>query len=165
RVCEPYWNALAEHADLGIPVATALEREDIAFGAGDRWVSYCEPAADPPPGIGTDYEVFAAISALLGVAEEFTEGRDAAAWVRELYRRSIERCADLGVRLPPWQDFTSAGVGELPLDWNEPVAVSELRADPAAHPLATPSGKVELYSATRSGERRVGKEQRQRRGQ
>uniref|UniRef100_UPI0023F0AFDF molybdopterin-dependent oxidoreductase n=1 Tax=Ruania albidiflava TaxID=366586 RepID=UPI0023F0AFDF len=44
-VHEPYWNAMAKHADIVIPVATALEREDIAFGAGDRWVSYCEPAA------------------------------------------------------------------------------------------------------------------------
>src|SRR5690625_990358 len=150
-VHEPYWNAMAKHADIVIPVATALEREDIAFGAGDRWVSYCEPAADPPPGIGTDYVVFAEISALLGVEEEFTEGRDAATWVRELYRRSIDRCADLGVHLPPWQDFSSAGAVELPLDWDEPVAFSELRADPAAHPLATPSGKVELYSATIAG--------------
>ncbi len=95
--------------------------------------------------------MFTALAQRLGVAEAFTESRDAAAWVRELYRRSITRCADLGVALPPWEELVAAGAVELPLDWDEPVAFSELRADPAAHPLATPSGKVELYSATIAG--------------
>lgn len=150
-VHEPYWNAMAKHADIVVPVATALEREDIACGTGDRWVTYSEPAAQPPPGIRTDYEVFSAVAAHLGLAEEFTEGRDAAAWVRELYQRSIARSADLGLALPPWEELVSAGAVELALDWEEPVAFSALRADPAAHPLATPSGKVELYSATIAG--------------
>lgn len=150
-VHEPYWNASAKHADIVVPVATSLEREDIVSGTGDAWISHNQQAADPPPGIRTDYEVFSAVSALLGLEQEFTEGRDAAAWIRELYQRSIPRSASEGLRLPPWEEFVAAGAIELDLDWDEPVAFSRLREDPSAHPLATPSGKVELFSATVAG--------------
>lgn len=150
-VHEPFWNAVAKHADIVVPVATSLEREDIAFGIGDRWLVHNEQATAPPVGVRTDYEVFAEVARHLGLEEEFTEGRDARQWVRELYERSVTKSGGLGVTLPDFEEFTRIGALELPLEWEGPVAFSELRESPERHPLATPSGKVELYSATVAG--------------
>lgn len=148
---EPYWTSSAKHADIVVPVATSLEREDLALGSGDAWLVHNDAVAEPPPGIVTDYEVFGRICDRLGVEEEFTEGRDIGDWVREIYARTVRRCADAGIDLPDYRAFREAGAIELPLVWSGPVAFAELRESPEERPLATPSGRLELYSSRVAG--------------
>src|SRR5690606_30113904 len=85
-VHEAWWNANARHADIVLPVATPLEREDLALGSSDTTITAMHRAAAPPADVPTDHRAFAA-----------------------------------------------------------------LRADPDAHPIATPSGRVELVSDTVAG--------------
>lgn len=121
------------------------------MGTGDSWLVHNDAVAEPPPGVLSDHEVFRRICACLGVEQAFTEGRTSEEWVRELFARTVQRCADAGIALPAYEDFVTAGAVELPLLWEGPVAFAELRHDPDAYPLATPSGRVELFSSTVAG--------------
>ncbi len=147
-VHEPFWNAMTKHADIVMPVATSIEREDFSIGMADNWLSYMSPVAQAPEGILTDYEVFARITELMGCAQEFTEGRTAREWVAELYGRSIEKCAGLGIDLPDFEAFKALGAINLPMPRSARVAFADLREDPEQFPLKTPSGKIELFSET-----------------
>ncbi|WP_166999388.1 molybdopterin-dependent oxidoreductase [Paramicrobacterium fandaimingii] len=147
-VHEPYWNAHAKHADIVMPVATSMERQDFAIGMGDNWLSWMDRVADPPEGITTDYEVFAAITKRLRAGDAFTEGRGPDEWVAELWERSIQKSKSLGFTLPPLDEFQRVGSLQLHMPRTSPTAFSELRKDPTKHPLATPSGKLEIFSET-----------------
>ncbi|MEJ1089521.1 molybdopterin-dependent oxidoreductase [Microbacterium sp. Mu-80] len=150
-VHEPFWNAHAKHADIVMPVATSLERNDFAIGMADGWLSWMDRVAEPPEGVVTDYEVFSAVTEKLGCAEEFTEGRDAWEWVVELWGRSRTKAAGFGIDLPTMAELRERGSIPLEIPRTLPTAFSELRADPEAHPLRTPSGRLELYSETVAG--------------
>lgn len=148
-VHEPFWNATAKFADIVVPVATSVELEDVAIGLGDPWMVHSEAAVPPPVGIHTDYEVFAEICGRLGCHHEFTQGRTSSQWVRRLYELSLARAASHDITLPPFEEFVERGMVELPTTkWRGPVVFSELRADPHKYPLATPSGRIELFSRT-----------------
>ncbi|MFC5996439.1 molybdopterin-dependent oxidoreductase [Pseudonocardia hispaniensis] len=150
-VHEPFWNSMAKHADIVFPVATSLEREDFALGVGDPWLTAMDQVATAPEGVVTDYEIFSALARRLGAGDRFTEGRTANQWVRELYERTVETCAAMDIALPDYDTFRTIGGVEIPMRWAGPVAFATLRQDPSAHPLTTPSGKIELFSDTVAG--------------
>ncbi|MPZ51223.1 MAG: molybdopterin-dependent oxidoreductase [Acidimicrobiia bacterium] len=150
-VHEQWWNPLARHADVVFPVATTLERADIGWGRGDYTVSAMQRAATPPDGVTTDFEIFSALAAALGVEEQFTEGRTADEWVRHLYDRSRTVAAETGFELPPFEEFWEAGQVHFTPEPAPPSAYELLREDPAAHPIRTPSGRLEIYSETIAG--------------
>lgn len=144
-VHEAWWNPLARHADVVLPVATMLEREDIAAGSFDGRLLAMHRAADPPGEGRTDHAIFAGLARRLGFGDAFTEGRDEHAWVRHLYDETRRRHGEL----PAFDAFWAAGGADLPArpasesgDW------AGLRADPATHPLSTPSGRLEIFSET-----------------
>ncbi|MEV8273357.1 molybdopterin-dependent oxidoreductase [Microbacterium sp. NPDC077184] len=147
-VHEPYWNALAKRADIVFPAATSLEREDFAIGMADNWLSWMDRVADPPPGVVTDYETFAEIADRMGVGHDFTEGRAPEEWISLLWDQTRSKAGDLGFELPDLETFRSRGSIRLDMPRVAPTAFSELRREPREHPLTTPSGKIELHSAT-----------------
>jgi biotin/methionine sulfoxide reductase len=151
-VHDSWWNPLARHADIVFPVATTLERADFAVGMNEVSLTAMHRAVDPPRGVLTDYEVFAALADRLGVHAEFTEDRSTSEWVRELYDRTRADLAPHGIELPAFEVFWARGRVDVPAP---PMAVQgrfdALREDPEAHPLDTPSGRIELYSATIAG--------------
>jgi biotin/methionine sulfoxide reductase len=133
-------------------VATALERDDFAAAPSDLWISAMHKAVEPPAGVLTDYEVFAAVSERLGFGKDFSDGREAGEWIRHLYACTRERLADRGVMIPAFDEFWGAGRVGLP---NRPISqegsFAALRADPDSNPLSTPSGRIELFSETIDG--------------
>lgn len=141
------WSALARHADIVLPATTTLERNDIAAARFDRHVTAMRRAVAPVGESRSDFEIFAGIARRLGLGDAYTEGRDEMAWLRHLYARSRARYAARGITLPEFDTFWESGRIATP-----PAAPSVLfgafRADPEANPLATPSGKIEIYSAT-----------------
>ncbi|MFD1815246.1 molybdopterin-dependent oxidoreductase [Rhodococcus gannanensis] len=149
-VHEHFANSLARHADIVLPAATWLERNDFAAGV-DSYLSAIVKAAEPPPGVRTDYEIFAAVARDMGFEESFTESRTADEWVVELYDRTRKRVADAGGVLPDWDEFVAAGVIPAPTIAPATPPYRAFRADPDAHPLATPSGRIEIFSATIAG--------------
>ena len=103
-VHDHFANALARHADIVLPAATWLERNDFAAST-DPYISAIVKAVEPPDGVLTDYAIFSGLADRLGFGRAFTEGRDADEWVRELYERTRVRAVDVGGQLPAWEEL------------------------------------------------------------
>ncbi|WP_376087937.1 molybdopterin-dependent oxidoreductase [Roseomonas sp. CCTCC AB2023176] len=147
-VSEPWWTSLARHADIVLPATTTLERNDIASSSRDRFVRAMHRAI-PPQGLArNDHDAFADIADALGYRAAFTEQRDESAWLRSLYDRWRRACATLGVEVPDFDRFWEEGHVELPPPEETFTSFADFARDPEANPLATPSGKVEVFSET-----------------
>jgi biotin/methionine sulfoxide reductase len=143
-VQDAWWTPAARFADVVLPATTVFERDDLASGVRDAWVSAMRRATDPPGEARDDFEILRGIAARLGLEESFTGGRSADEGLRHLYEQT--RACTLG--LPEFEEFWRRGRIELPSPPEPPCALDALRADPDAHPLQTPSGKIEIFSAT-----------------
>ncbi len=150
-VHDPFWTATARHADLVFPSTVTLERNDIGGAPNDPWLVAMQRAVAPPGQARDDYAVLSDLAGALGIGDVFTEGRDAAGWVRHIYDTWRAGVAEVGVEAPAFDAFWAAGRVRLPRVDDDLVQFGAFRANPAANPLATPSGKVELYSETIAG--------------
>jgi biotin/methionine sulfoxide reductase len=147
-VHEPWWNALARHADIVLPATTTLERDDIGSSSRDRFILAMKQAVPPQGQARDDFAIFADIADALGVRERFTEQRDASSWLRALYDRCRRGCAHLGVSIPDFDTFWEAGHVEIPAPEEPPTPFAEFVHDPEANRLNTPSGRIEIFSET-----------------
>ena len=135
-VCHDYFlTPTARHCDFVLPAATFLEREDIVF-PGTNHLLYSRRALPPAGESLPDYEIFRALADRLGFEAAFSEGRGEAQWLERFL-------ADSEVEDP--DRFRETGI------WfgrdQERVALADFVRDPRAHPLATPSGRIEVASA------------------
>jgi biotin/methionine sulfoxide reductase len=147
-VHEQFWNAHAKMADIVLPATGMLERDDIGSGTRDALMVAMRRCAEPPGEARDDFATFAAIAARLGRGDAFTEGRDVRGWLEHLYAASAQKMADAGVELPSFETFWHGGGVRMPANDRPVIAFGEFRADPDANPLATPSGRIELFSET-----------------
>ena len=132
-VChELFLTATARYCDVVLPATHWLEREDIVFTTAN-YLLFSHKVAEPPGQARDDYEVFAELAGRMGCGEAFTEGRDAGAWLRSFVAASEIRDES---------EFLRTGI-YMAAD-QERVGLADFAADPEAHPLATPSGRVEL---------------------
>ncbi|RJG40513.1 molybdopterin-dependent oxidoreductase [Mesorhizobium sp. DCY119] len=150
---DSWWNPLARHADIVFPATTMLERNDIACSARDRFIAASHASLVPAGEARDDHEIFAALAERLGAREDFTDGRDTESWLRHMYSNARQAAAAIGHELPEFERFWSEGVALLP---PPPPAeqhdlLADFRQDPEAHPLETPSGRIELYSHVVAG--------------
>ncbi|WP_328649314.1 molybdopterin-dependent oxidoreductase [Amycolatopsis sp. NBC_00348] len=145
-VHEPFWTATARHADVVLPVTTTLEREDLGSGRRDTHLIAMHRIAEPAGQARDDYAIFAGLAARLGVAASFTEGRSPREWLEHLYESWR-----LSSGAPPFAEFWSAGELRLPPGPTHHTLLANFRADPLAHPLKTPSGRIEITSAVVAG--------------
>ena len=142
------WNSLAKHADIVLPCTTPMERADIAITPRDPYVVAMAKLTEPFAQARDDYEIFAGIAEAMGVAEAFTEGRSAADWQRQIYEQTITRAHKDGVEMPEYDRILDKGWFKLAEPAHPTVMLEDFRADPAANPLTTPSGKIEIFSKT-----------------
>jgi biotin/methionine sulfoxide reductase len=140
-VHDAWWTATARRADIVLPATTSLEREDIGAGARDSWIFAMHQAIAPVGGARDDFAIFRDLATRLGYAERFTGGRDEREWIRCIYGETARHA-----ELPSFEEFWRRGWVALPAPEREFVLFEDFRADPARHPLNTPSGKIELYS-------------------
>lgn len=134
----------ARYADYVLPDTTTAEQLDLAVQGSAGNMGYTilanraiEPLYDSLP----VYEQMAGIAEKLGVREQFTEGRTQEDWVRWLLDESRKRIPDL----PSFEELLEIGIWRKKLPSHIPL--QEFRADPEGHPLATPSGKIEIFSS------------------
>jgi biotin/methionine sulfoxide reductase len=148
-VHDPFWTATARHADIALPVTMSIERDDFGSGQSDR-MFFPMPALTRPHGESMDdYAIFAELAERLGVGKDFTEGRTAMEWLRHLYEDWRDTLAERrGWPVPGFDEFWAGGGLELPVVSEPQVAFADFRADPDRHPLTTPTGKIEIFSAT-----------------
>ena len=141
-VHDPYWTAMAKHADIVVPSTTAYEREDFSGSRNDPLLVAMRALAEPYEQSRDDYTTYAALAERLGFGEQFTEGRTARQWLVHLYEKWA---AGLDFEVPGFDEFWAAGQLRLP---TEPglTLFGDFRADPQTHRLGTPSGRIEIFS-------------------
>ncbi len=135
----------ARFADVVLPACTQFE----TWGFEDGWKFMediiLQPKLVEPPGEArSDYAICAGIAERLGTGEAFTEGRDERQWAEWLLDEVREtRFPDL----PSFDELLERNTGIWGRPIHEPaIAFADFRADPEAHPLDTPSGKIEIFS-------------------
>ncbi len=132
-------------ADLVLPVCTQFE----VWGLQDGWkygdeVIINPKIYDPPYETKSDYRICAELAERLGIADEFTQGRDERQWIEwAINRYRNTRFPDI----PSLDELQkeNTGVYSVPIK-NPKVALSDFRKDPQNSPLNTPSGRIEIFS-------------------
>jgi biotin/methionine sulfoxide reductase len=149
-VHEPWWNTMARQADIVLPCTTSLERNDLGIARDEGHLFAMRQAAPPVGQARSDLAILTGIAARMGFASAFTEDLDEMGWVRHLYGLARQRAAAYGHELPDFQTFWQQGQTRLPPAPDQ-VLLEPFRADPAANPLRTPSGRIEIASARVAG--------------
>ena len=133
----------ARYADIVLPDLFRMEQESamdadawgrrIAVSTGELGARFERRGA---------WEMSCDLAKRWGIEDAFTEGRTEGEWIRRLYESDRERSAGL----PAFDRLIEEGLAWR-TDRNKPfVALADWRSDPDAHPLDTPSGKIELFS-------------------
>ena len=134
----------ARYADIILPDASTAEQVDLSNqgSAGNMgYTIFTEKAIEPLYDSMPVYEQLAGIADKLGVKDKFTEGRTQDDWVRWLLEESRKNVADL----PSYDELKEMGVFRKKLD--PVIELKDFREDPIANALATPSGKIEIWSS------------------
>jgi biotin/methionine sulfoxide reductase len=149
-VHDPFWTGAARHADIVMPSPMSLERNDIGATSNDAYLAAMQPAVAPYAQARNDYDSFSDLADALGVADEFTEGRDEMGWLRHIYEEWREKADQNGYSFPDFDRFWAEGYINLPVDEGK-ILFAGFREEPEEQPLKTPSGKIELFSETIDG--------------
>jgi biotin/methionine sulfoxide reductase len=148
-VNEQVWTATARQADIVFPCTTSMERNDLGGSSYDHWFTPMPKVVEPFARSRSDFEILTAIAEHLGIAEQFTEGRSEMEWVRHLYEKTVVNASEKGISMPEFDEFWKGKQFSVEPDIKEmKFPLEKFREDPQAHPLQTPSGKLEIFSET-----------------
>jgi biotin/methionine sulfoxide reductase len=150
-VHDSVWTATARHADLVLPATITLEREDIGAAAGDPLMLAMHRAVEPYGEARDDHAIFADLAERLGFAPDFTEGRSVREWLAQIYEPTRRALIGRGVDAPSFDEFWERGELMLPTQPWDGGILRDFRRDPDGAPLPTPSGRIEIGSATIAG--------------
>lgn len=143
-----WWTATARRADIVFPVTSPLERADIMMNRRDPSLIFMEKLIEQIGASHDDYDVFRGLAKRLGVEGAFAQGRSQEAWLRELWREAVDVAKTERIDLPDFDAFRRIGRVQIPEGRRNWVQFEAFVADPAAHPLKTKSGKIEIFSET-----------------
>ncbi|WP_274631049.1 molybdopterin guanine dinucleotide-containing S/N-oxide reductase [Arvimicrobium flavum] len=149
-VHEQYWTATAKRADIVLPATISMERDDIGYSTREGHLVAMKRVKAPLAEARDDYDIFADLAGRLG-APGYTEGLTSREWLQRLYEESRGKMAGHGVSLPDFETFWKTDLIDLGEHSRPVVMLEEFRNDPAANPLATPSGRIEIFSETIEG--------------
>ena len=152
-VNEPWWTATAQRADIVFPATTPYERHDVARAQGDSYI-FNMPALIPPVNEARDdYDIFSSLAHHMGIGETFTEGRSSEEWLAFLYEDFRTESLKNNIDVPDFTELKEKNWIDLPVRGAEfsEVPFAAFRENPEQSPLQTPSGKIEIYSATIAG--------------
>lgn len=133
----------ARYADIVLPDLFRIEQESAMDADGwGRRIAASTGELDARFERRGAWEVCVELAKRWGIEDAFTEGRTEGEWIRRLYEGDRERSTGL----PTFDRLLEEGLAWR-TDRTEPfVALADWRSDPDAHPLDTPSGKIELFS-------------------
>ena len=149
--CDCWMTPGAKFADIILPDTSWLESNDLvndSYASGALgYITAMKSAIEPMWDCKSMYEASAMIAKYMGCEAEFTEGKTEAQWLEELYQKTKDSSTNLGV------------VPAFPANYKEAQEIGFFRKhmqdDHVAlsnyinggEPLATASGKIEIYSA------------------
>ena len=145
-VCDNMMTASCRYADVLLPDTLGNETEDLV-GNGDSmgetaFITPIHKAVNPQWEQRSTWEICRGIAEKMGLEAAYTEGRTQRGWIEWAYEQNRKQNPEL----PDFKTFWATGPHQLlHLKWDR-IAFSDFRADPAKHPLKTPSGKIEIYS-------------------
>lgn len=147
-VQEPVWTATAKSADIVLPISFSLERSDFGGTRNDPRLFAMQKLCEPKGEARSDYDALASVAQALGPDEymSFTQGRTADEWLRHLYEPTRLALAERGLSAPDFDAFWERGWIDLPCEPDSVGFLGAFRHDPQAHPLGTPSGRIEIFS-------------------
>lgn len=136
-VHELFMTPTAKFADILLPVAMSLERNDIIrpwhHGA---YAVFTNKAVEPPVECKTDLEICCELAPRLGISDFSDKAEDE--WLREKMK------AIYAGEITDYEEFKKKGFHKIRTP--EPVvAFKEQIEDPENNPFPTPSGKIEIY--------------------
>ncbi len=150
-VHEPWWTPAARRADIVLPATTSAERNDLGGSSRDPFVFAMPKLIEPVGEARDDFVIFRDLADRLGCRAVFDEGLGEKQWLHRLWAKTRARGAKEGLDVPPFETFWEAGIWAVPEPETPEVLLEAYRRDPEAHPLKTPSGRIELFSATIAG--------------
>lgn len=131
-----------KYSDIVLPDQFRSEQYSMIAAGGDNpYMLSTTPCNTAKFERKTAYEMAELIAEKFGKKEEFTGGKTEEEWIKDLYEQS--RVKD--PTLPTYDEFQGEGVYVKEGKKKNPLA--KFREDPVANALATPSGKVEIFSA------------------
>ncbi|GAB47089.1 DMSO/selenate family reductase complex A subunit [Mobilicoccus pelagius] len=145
-VVDNQMTASAQLADLVLPDTTAAERWDLIPSEYTGDMAYLimgEKAVEPLFDSKPAYDMCTEIAKRMGVEKEFTEGRTLEGWARHMQAETVKEHPDF----PDFETLRKKGVHRYQNPDGLTVALKEFREDPKKNPLATPSGKIEIFSS------------------
>lgn len=146
-VMDHSWTATARRADIVLPATSPLERDDLMINRRDTAL-ICMSAAMPEMGEARDdYAILSGLAQRMGTTDQFTEARSVTDWQRDIWEKCEGHATAVGVALPTFDAFCAAGRFDLPDTDETRILMSGFIGDPAAHPLNTASGRIEIQSA------------------
>ena len=125
-------------SDIILPGTTPFEEDDLTTG-GTAWTGFicCESKAiEPLFEAKPIYEICTLLADALGIKDEFTEGKTQLDWIEWCYNEGKAAGDDLP---DTFEEFRAAGLIKQTDDHTPAIAAPE-------GPLATPSGKYEVFS-------------------
>ncbi|MDX8452331.1 molybdopterin-dependent oxidoreductase [Mesorhizobium sp. VK9D] len=146
-VNEIWWTATARHADIVLPATTSLERNDLSGSPTDRFSAAMRRQIDPVGEARSEFDIFLPLAARFGTEALYAEGLDEMGWIRRIYEDFRTRAVGVGAELPEFDAFWEKGYVELPVPERHYTLFEDFRRDPERHPLATASGKIEIWSS------------------
>ena len=136
----------ARYADILLPATSSFEETDLSYQgyAVEMGALIMRQQAIEPLGeCRTLYDMCAGVARRMGVEQEFTEGRSHDQWVEHMYHQCRKARPDLP------EDFREAqriGLFKWSRGDRPRIGLQAFREDPEKSPLATPSGKIEIFS-------------------
>jgi biotin/methionine sulfoxide reductase len=147
-VHESAWTAMAKFADIVLPATMTFERDDIGAAATDPRLVAMRKVVEPIGEARDDYAIFCGLARRMGVEQAFTEGRNVQQWLAHLYEPTRKALEAAGWDAPGFQEFWERGELALPSHPDDGGFLRAFRNDPDKHRLATPSGRIEIFSET-----------------
>ncbi len=133
----------ARYADILLPDVSNAEQLDVIQQGSAGNMGYAivaDQVIEPLYNCKTIYEMMTEIARRLGVESEFTEGKTQEDWVRQV----VEESREANPELPAFDDLREMGVWKI--EGPSYIGLADFREDPVANPLATESGKIEIFS-------------------
>ncbi|MDD4859640.1 MAG: molybdopterin-dependent oxidoreductase [Dehalococcoidales bacterium] len=134
---EQVMTATAKFADIILPTATFLERNDIVFGVGTPFYGSVNKAIEPQGECKTHIEIVRELAKRLGITNYGNDTEEAI----------IKEFAAAGTEITNYEDFKREGILKIN-PGKTYVPFQKQIEDPEHNPFQTVSGKIEIYSQT-----------------
>ncbi len=142
-VQEPWWTPSARFADIVLPAASDLERNDL--GQMLNLITASHAAVAPQGKSRTDYDILTDLAGRLGHEAAFTENRSEMDWVQFFY--DAAKAQSKTVKMPDFDEFWAGeGIIEFPMGKGNFVHLADFLEDPLLKPVSTASGLIEFTS-------------------